>query len=94
MTKNTGRPNRVLAGEYLSLAESHFEDCEIYVTSLFGDSPLEFNQYFKIDDLHTKDLKETNRHIRQKFNAHADGDFSPGAISRIVSGIFIVVRKK
>mgnify|MGYP001177627668 CR=1 FL=1 len=94
ITSNTGRPNRVMADEYVSFIKENFNNYSIYVTGLFGKGQLQPNQYFDIDDLSDQDLEQSNAYIKEIFSDHTDEDYSPKFLKRVISGIFIVIRKE
>ena len=94
ITSNTGRPNRVMADEYVSLIKGNFNNYSIYVTGLFGTGQLQVDQYFNIEDLRNQNLAQSNLYIKEMFSDHTDVDHSPKFIKCVVSGIFIVIRKE
>jgi SAM-dependent methyltransferase len=93
-THNTGRPNRVMADEYISFIEKNFSNYTIYVTSLSGKGELEVDQYFDLKNLNYKNLTKSDLYIQELFNNHIAGDLGLKSIRYIVNGIFLVIRKE
>ena len=92
MTRDTGRPNRVLVNTYRQVLTEVIPDHEILVTRLAGVGDIEPHlQYDRIDGVRRKKAVDYVRSVRSKFckslRAISDEDLS-------VAGIFLVAWKR
>ena len=92
MTRDTGRPNRVLVNTYRQVLTEVIPDHEILVTRLAGVGDIEPHvAYDRIDGVRRKQAVDYVRSVRSKFckslRAISDEDLS-------VAGIFLVARKR
>lgn len=92
-TKNTGRPNRVMAEEYINFIKTNFKNYSIYVTSLVGKGQLEFSDYFEVEKIFYQNPFESNNHIKEIFKKYNPKKDNLKSINKIVSGLFIVIEK-
>jgi SAM-dependent methyltransferase len=92
MTRDTGRPNRVLIDTYRRVLTEVIPDHQLLVTRLAGVGDIEPHQpYERIDGTRRRQAVEYVRSVRSKFckslRAISDEDLS-------VAGIFLVARKR
>ncbi len=92
ITKNTGRPNRIMADEYVAFIKNNFNNYSIYVTKLVGKGRLEFSDYFGIDSLFEQVSNQAYNHSKSLLDAQSP-ESELDSIKKLVSGLFIVIRK-